>query len=107
DLGKFTLKYPSDWDISGFQGETPVGPNYSTGKMSGQETIIRLTHSENVQNQFGMDLDLTSPQPVAGTNYSDGTVTSLKNGLLLWIHKQQDSRVAGRTGICPNVKLVM
>jgi hypothetical protein len=95
-IGRFTLRYPTDWQISGFHGEVPVGPGYSTGELSGKETQIRLTHTEDAANQFGMDIMLSSD---AGSGvYADGSLTRLDNGLTVW--------TASGGAPCPSMQLV-
>lgn len=105
NTGNFTLRYPEQWMISGFQNNTPVGPDYSTGEMNGQETQIRLIRDEDSQNQFGMDIYIGG-NSTTSEKFTDGTVTQLNNGLSLWIQKEQDPKVSGRSSICPVIHLV-
>lgn len=106
NLGSFTLRYPTTWELSGFRGETPVGSLYSTGEMNGQENIIRLVNTEDSKNQFLMDITLSSQPTNDYDKYSDGTTASLTNGLTLWTHSQQDPGTSGSVGNCPDIQLV-
>jgi hypothetical protein len=90
--GKFSLRYPPGWDISGFQGGTPV----AAADLNGQETQIRLLHSEDGANQFGMDVRLSSS--VGGGVYAHGSADRLSNGLVVW--------TADRQLDCPDMQLV-
>lgn len=90
--GKFSLRYPPGWDISGFRDETPVAAT----DLNGQETQIRLLHTEDAANQFGMDIRLSSS--VGSGVYAHGSADRLRNGLVLW--------TADRQLDCPDMQLV-
>jgi hypothetical protein len=90
-LGGFSIKYPgTGWSLDGFQGETPVGPGYSTGSMNGSETQVRLFEdtSTNTSNQYAIVININkdSGQVASETSnqYPNGSVTSLSNGLQIW-----------------------
>ncbi|MEI9913935.1 MAG: hypothetical protein WDN66_02945 [Candidatus Saccharibacteria bacterium] len=99
-VGSFALKYPSTWQISGFQGTTAVT------QVNGQDTDIRLVNTESSSNSFGMDIVLSSKPSDTMDDYSEGTVTSLSNGLSVWIHNQGDPSVDGRVAECPDMQIV-
>jgi hypothetical protein len=90
--GRFSLRYPPGWDISGFRDEIPV----TAAGLNGQETQIRLLHSEDGANQFGMDLRLSSS--VGSGVYGHGSADRLSNGLVLW--------TSDRLLDCPDMQLV-
>lgn len=100
--GKFSLKYPQKWKISGFQDEAPI----SKDNLNGEETIVRLVYDEDSQNEFGMDINLTAAPPAHYGDPASGEVTKLKNGFSVWVSKQQDPSIAGRIGVCPILQLV-
>lgn len=90
-LGSFSIKYPSTgWSLDGFQGETPVGPGYSTGSMNGSESQVRLFEdtSTNASNQYAIVININkdSGQAASETSnqYPNGSVSSLGNGLQVW-----------------------
>ncbi|WIG58316.1 MAG: hypothetical protein OJF49_001061 [Ktedonobacterales bacterium] len=103
-LSGFSFRYPTGWDLSGFQGNNPVAADH----MTGQETTIRLESKPDTRvDNFGITM-----YPSAGIyrtpydTYGNGTTTVLANGITLWQEKAQETYATGlATDTCPAVQV--
>lgn len=108
-IGGFNFKYPSTAKIEGFRGELAVFPSGTegvaqgnTGVINGQEDQIWISSNTGSTNNFTLVLsvasDLQKLQYNRLSKITDGTQTSLDNGLAVW----QTNQAATGEAACPN-----
>jgi hypothetical protein len=105
-LGDFTIQYPANWNITGFNGETPVGQN----QFNGNETELYISEypGSTTENNFGVTVAFGSIIPTATPYnlYPNGTTELLPNGLTLWSEKQDINYATGpATDTCPEINI--